>query len=124
MEKLNSGSTQSNIPQYNNGSTARERHAAITITKQIPLEPNTVWYTVSRKWYRAWEVATLGLPDKEFADVTEATLGPVDNSDIVHPGTTDLLWALMEGRDVEYVPQDAWNNLVQWYVAAFLHAGS
>ncbi|KAF8597759.1 cysteine proteinase [Ceratobasidium sp. AG-I] len=115
MEKLNIGSAQPSIPRYENGSTARERHNSIIIAKQMPLESGTIWYVVSRKWYQAWEAATLGVSDKEFADVTEATLGPVDNSNIVHPGTTEMLPLLAEGHDVEFVPQDAWNSLVQWY---------
>ena len=121
MEKLSIGSAQPSIPSYENGSTARERHNSITIAKQMPLEPGSIWYVVSRKWYQAWEVATLGVSSKEFAGVTEATLGPVNNSNIVHLGTMDMLPLLAEGQDLEFVPQDAWDCLVNWYAVGSHH---
>ncbi|KAG8789942.1 CSN-associated deubiquitinating enzyme Ubp12, partial [Ceratobasidium sp. 428] len=96
-------------------SAGHERYTMIRIAKQIPPELDTPWFVVSRKWFQAWEVATAGIPNKEFAKVTEATLGPVDNSDIVYPGTTQMLPGLVEGYQIELVPEDAWKNLVQWY---------
>ncbi|KAG8736775.1 CSN-associated deubiquitinating enzyme Ubp12 [Ceratobasidium sp. 414] len=87
----------------------------IKIAKQMPLELDSVWFVVSRKWFQAWEVATAGIPNKAFAEITEETLGPVDNSDIVYPGTMHMLPGLVEGYQIELVPEDAWKNLVQWY---------
>ncbi|KAG9120172.1 CSN-associated deubiquitinating enzyme Ubp12 [Ceratobasidium sp. 392] len=96
-------------------SSGYERCTMIRIARQMPIQPDSVWFVVSRKWFQAWEVATAGIPNKAFAEVTEETLGPVDNSDIVHAGTMELLPGLVEGYQIELVPEDAWKNLVQWY---------
>ncbi|KAG9090943.1 CSN-associated deubiquitinating enzyme Ubp12, partial [Ceratobasidium sp. 370] len=97
-------------------STGYERYTMVKIARQMPLEPDSVWFVVSRKWFQAWEVATAGIPNKAFAEITEETLGPVDNSDIVYPGTTQMLPGLVEGYQVELVPEDAWRNFVLWQV--------
>ncbi|CAE6383584.1 unnamed protein product [Rhizoctonia solani] len=95
--------------------TAQERHTMISIAKQMPLELDSYWFVVSRKWFQAWEAAVLGTPNKDFPQVTEPTLGPVDNSDILRPDTTELLPDLVEGYDIEFVPEDAWKKYVEWY---------
>jgi ubiquitin carboxyl-terminal hydrolase 4/11/15 len=100
--------------EYLNLSTAQERYTMISIAKQMPLELDTHWFVVSLKWFRAWEVAVLAKPSKEFPHVTEETLGPVDNSDILLPGTSEMQPDLVEGYDIEFVPEDAWENLVKW----------
>ncbi|CAE6508354.1 unnamed protein product [Rhizoctonia solani] len=95
--------------------TAQERHTMISITKQMPLELDSYWFLISRKWFRAWEAAVLGTPNKDFPDVTEKTLGPVDNSDILEPGTTELRLGLVEGYNIEFVPEEAWSKYIEWY---------
>ncbi|CAE6484906.1 unnamed protein product [Rhizoctonia solani] len=95
--------------------TAQERHTMISIAKQMPLELDSFWFIVSRKWFLAWEAAVLGTPNKDFPNVTESTLGPVDNSNILQPGTTELRSNLVEGYDIEFVPEEAWNRYVEWY---------
>ncbi|KDN40400.1 hypothetical protein RSAG8_08163, partial [Rhizoctonia solani AG-8 WAC10335] len=95
--------------------TAQERHTMISIAKQMPLELDSYWFVVSRKWFQAWEAAVLGTPNKDFPNVTESTLGPVDNSDILQPGTTELQLDLVEGYDIEFVPEEAWKKYVEWY---------
>ncbi|KAB5591530.1 hypothetical protein CTheo_5037 [Ceratobasidium theobromae] len=87
----------------------------ISIAMQMALEPDTYWFVISRKWFRAWEAAVLSKPSKEFPTVTEETLGPVDNSDILRLETSGILPDLVEGYDAEFVPEDAWNNFVMWY---------
>ncbi|KAG9087409.1 CSN-associated deubiquitinating enzyme Ubp12 [Ceratobasidium sp. UAMH 11750] len=96
-------------------SAGQERYTMINIAKRMPLELGTVWFVVSRKWFQAWEVATAGIPNKAFAEITEETLGPVDNSDIVYPGTTHMLPGLVDVYQIELVPEDAWKNFVQSY---------
>ncbi|CAE7229626.1 unnamed protein product [Rhizoctonia solani] len=95
--------------------TAQERHTMISIAKQMPLELDSYWFVISRKWFQAWEAAVLGTPNKDFPNVTESTLGPVDNSDILQPGTSELCENLVEGNDIEFVPEEAWNKYVEWY---------
>ncbi|CAE6514653.1 unnamed protein product [Rhizoctonia solani] len=95
--------------------TPQERHTMISIAKQMALELDSYWFVVSRKWFLAWEAAVLGTPNKDFPSVTESTLGPVDNSDILRPGTSELKPDLVEGYDIELVPEEAWNKYVEWY---------
>ncbi|CAE6362917.1 unnamed protein product [Rhizoctonia solani] len=95
--------------------TAQERHTMISIAKQMPLELESYWFVVSRKWFQVWEAAVLGIPNKDCPRVTEQTLGPVDNSDILQTGTAELLPNLVEGYDIELVPEDAWRKYVEWY---------
>ncbi|KAF8761070.1 ubiquitin-specific protease [Rhizoctonia solani] len=78
--------------------TGQERYTMISIAKQMPLELGSYWN-----------------PNKDFPDITEQTLGPVDNLDIVKPGTKELLPDLVEGYDIELVPEDAWKKYVEWY---------
>ncbi|QRV75770.1 ubiquitin carboxyl-terminal hydrolase [Ceratobasidium sp. AG-Ba] len=87
----------------------------IRIMKQMPLQPGDIWFVVSRQWYQAWEFASAGIPNKKFADITEATLGPVDNSDLVHLGTHEMLLGLVEGYQFELVPEEGWKKLTEWY---------
>ncbi|KAJ1311905.1 hypothetical protein OPQ81_010365 [Rhizoctonia solani] len=95
--------------------TAHERHTLISIAKQMPLEPDSYWFVISRKWFQAWEAAVLGTPNKDFPNVTEQTLGPVDNSDILQPETMELRADLVEGYDIEFVPEEAWAKFIEWY---------
>jgi hypothetical protein len=88
----------------------------ISIAKQMPLELESYWFVVSRKWFQVWEAAVLGTPNKDCPRVTEQTLGPVDNSDILQTGTAELLPNLVEGYDIELVPEDAWRKYVEWFV--------
>ncbi|ELU40883.1 ubiquitin carboxyl-terminal hydrolase [Rhizoctonia solani AG-1 IA] len=95
--------------------TGQERYTMISIAKQMPLELGSYWFVISYKWFQVWEAAVLGTPNKDFPDITEQTLGPVDNLDIVKPGTKELLPDLVEGYDIELVPEDAWKKYVEWY---------
>lgn len=97
--------------------TGPEKLQMITNLQKMPLELEAVWYLVSRKWMSTWEgVISPGGASKEAVSMTESTLGPVDNSDLIHPGTREMLPDLEFGTDFTAVPDPAWQQLVGWYV--------
>lgn len=72
------------------------------------------WYLVSSRWFKRFTKACTGEIDKE-GPVTEQDLGPVNNSSLLD-SYDNLLPSLAESVDVEYVPQEVWDLLVEWYV--------
>lgn len=100
-------------------SAPEDRLTAIEEAKNRPLLVGETWYLVSRTWYRRWHKAVSGVMDKE-GPVTESDLGPVDNSSLVN-SKGDLSVSTVSGIDVEYLPQDAWDLLVTWYVNSPKH---
>ncbi|CAL1715008.1 unnamed protein product [Somion occarium] len=86
---------------------------SIDSLRKKPMQPGEMWYLVARPWYKRWRLACSGEEDKE-GRVNEADLGPVDNSSLVD-ASGNLISSATEGVDVEFVPEQAWNLLVQWY---------
>uniref|UniRef100_A0A8H8CI78 ubiquitinyl hydrolase 1 n=1 Tax=Psilocybe cubensis TaxID=181762 RepID=A0A8H8CI78_PSICU len=81
--------------------------------KSRMMEVGQTWYLISRTWYKRWLKACTGEIDKE-GPLTERDLGPVDNTSILDD-YNNLLPSLIEGVDVEYVPEDVWNLFLAWY---------
>ncbi|KAJ1299573.1 hypothetical protein OPQ81_002539 [Rhizoctonia solani] len=105
------------IPALENGDhlTGPEQFQMVTNLSKMPLEPGTTWYLVATNWVRKWEAATGAVPSKDYAGITISSLGPVDNSSIVHPGSQRLLPDLDLNVDYQIIPDAAWHKLVQWY---------
>lgn len=72
------------------------------------------WYLVSSEWWKRWRKACTGEVDKR-GPISEADLGPVNNSSLLDE-YSHLRSPIVEGMDVEYVPEEAWNLLVTWYI--------
>lgn len=72
------------------------------------------WFLVSRSWLRRWQTACSGVAESKEDDTPIALdqVGPVDNRDILVDG--ELKQPVEVGRDVEILPQSAWDYLVQW----------
>lgn len=92
--------------------------------KAQSLEEGDIWYGVSKAWYTQWEDYCLNRPDKSSVYVKKSTgPGPIDNSDITeinpHPGRAydlSLEHPVVEGDTLEFVPKEAYDLLVRWYV--------
>ncbi|CUA74312.1 putative ubiquitin carboxyl-terminal hydrolase 12 [Rhizoctonia solani] len=105
------------IPALENGDhlTGPEQYQMVNNLCKVPLDPGATWYIVASKWLKRWEAATGAVPNKDYAGITISSLGPVDNSSIVHPGTGRLLPDLELNVDYDIIPDAAWDKLVQWY---------
>ncbi|ORY70656.1 hypothetical protein BCR35DRAFT_334236 [Leucosporidium creatinivorum] len=83
---------------------------------EIDMEAGETWFLVSRSWFRRWATACSGVAESkdDDADITLADVGPIDNSDIL---TVEgkLKQPLELGREVEILPQNAWDFLLRWY---------
>ncbi|KAG9096159.1 CSN-associated deubiquitinating enzyme Ubp12 [Ceratobasidium sp. 370] len=102
-------------PTTEDGSlTGQERHQMVKNLQKMPLELGAIWYVVDRHWMRLWESATIG-GGEGLHGPNERTIGPVDNSSILHPGTQELLPDLAEGEDYALVPEAAWQKFTEWY---------
>ena len=102
---------QNNVATTSNLS-GQQRLDLIDKLCENPMQPGTTWYLVSRRWWRRWRKACSGEVDKE-GPVTEAELGPVDNSSIVD-NYGSVVRALIEHIDVEFVPESVWQHLCSW----------
>jgi ubiquitin carboxyl-terminal hydrolase 4/11/15 len=91
-----------------------EKLALVEEGKQQRMEIGETWFLVSRAWWKRWRKACTGEEDKEGA-VTEQELGPVDNSTLIDADRS-LKQSLVEGEDVEYVPQHVWRSFTIWLV--------
>ena len=96
-------------------SDPKERYSYITALQRRGMVPGEWWYIVAHSWYRRWKKACTGEVDKEGA-ILEDQLGPVDNSAFFKGSEFDRSASLIEGIDVEFVPSEAWDALVQWCV--------
>ncbi|CAE6357395.1 unnamed protein product [Rhizoctonia solani] len=105
------------IPAMENGDhlTGAEQFTMVTNLCKMPLEKGATWYIVSTSWIQRWEAATGATPSKDYANITLSSLGPVDNSSIVHPGSQRLLPDLELNVDYQIVPDAAWDKFIQWY---------
>jgi len=82
--------------------------------KKKRMEIGETWYLISSSWWRRWRKACTGEKDKEGV-ITEVELGSIDNSSLVD--TDGLLRRdILEGVDVEFVPQDVWRLFTIWFV--------
>ena len=90
----------------------KEKHQIVQKGKERRMEAGETWYLVSRVWYKKWIKACTGVVDKE-GHVREEDLGPVDNSGLLD-AYGNLQPSLVEGVDLEYVPEEVWNLFVQW----------
>lgn len=80
------------------------------------MQVGETWYLVSTGWYKRFVKACTGEIDKA-GPVNEEDLGPVNNSSLLD-AYGNLLPSLAEGVDVEYVPQEVWNQLIEWCVSS------
>ncbi|KAF8323520.1 uncharacterized protein EI90DRAFT_3076907 [Cantharellus anzutake] len=79
-------------------------------------QPGETWYIISRGWYQKWHDACSGRISKTISDPSTIPLGPIQNDAIVGAdGTLRMEPALQEGEDIEYLPDQAWKLLVEWY---------
>jgi ubiquitin carboxyl-terminal hydrolase 4/11 len=82
--------------------------------RKSALTPGDTWYIVSQTWYKKWEDACAGRVSKDSA-VSQRTIPPVDNRDIVDPdGELQLDPPVAEGNSVEFVPEEAWSLFIKW----------
>ncbi|KAF8637637.1 hypothetical protein AX17_002705 [Amanita inopinata Kibby_2008] len=90
-----------------------EKLSIVNWGKSKEMEIGETWYLIARDWWKRWEKACTGLADKGGL-MTENDLGPVDNSRLLDQ-YGNLQPSLVEGVDVEYVPEETWQLLVDWY---------
>ncbi|THH28573.1 hypothetical protein EUX98_g5618 [Antrodiella citrinella] len=93
--------------------SGEQKLALIDQLGKTSMVEGAIWYLVSRLWARRWRKACSGDVDKD-GPVTQAELGPVDNSNLVDNNGI-LQIPPLEGVDVEYHPEQAWQYLVSWY---------
>ncbi|TFY59459.1 hypothetical protein EVG20_g7789, partial [Dentipellis fragilis] len=91
----------------------QDKHAFVEQKRKRQMKESEVWYLVSRRWFRRWQKAVTGEQDKE-GGLEEKDLGPVDNTSLVN-AEGQLMISLVEGVDVEYVPEEVWTAFVSWY---------
>jgi ubiquitin carboxyl-terminal hydrolase 4/11/15 len=90
-----------------------------------PMVAGETWYVMSRHWFRRWEIACGILSDKAVGPLQEQDIGPPDNSSLFD-AQGNLTSSLVEKVDVEFLPQEAWSELVAWCVSlltlfSFIH---
>ncbi|KAF5336704.1 hypothetical protein D9758_015091 [Tetrapyrgos nigripes] len=83
------------------------------LVKDNTMTLGQTWYLVDSPWVRRWRSACNGEVGKE-GPVAENDLGPVATAPLLDD-FGNLKPGLMEGIDVEYMPQDAWDKLTSWY---------
>ncbi|THV05573.1 UCH-domain-containing protein [Dendrothele bispora CBS 962.96] len=81
--------------------------------QQRPMALGQTWYLVDHEWFRRWHSACSGDMSKE-GPVAESDLGPVATAPLLDD-FGNLKSSLTEGIDVDYIHQDAWNHLTNWY---------
>jgi ubiquitin carboxyl-terminal hydrolase 4/11/15 len=106
------GSSQKSAPS----SCSPEHLSTINSLKNKPLVKGNIWFLVARAWLRKWEHACSNGANNDYSQ----DVGPVDNSSIADT-TGKLSLLLTEGVDIEFVPELAWNHLVEWWVRLFHH---
>ena len=94
--------------------TPKDKYDKVVALAKRDMVVGETWYVVSRRWYKRWEKACTGIADKE-GSVEEKDIGPVDNSHLVD-SKGNLTNNLTEDVDIQFVPEEAWELLVEWYV--------
>jgi ubiquitin carboxyl-terminal hydrolase 4/11/15 len=89
-----------------------QKFAKIQALKRKEMLEGETWFVVDHPWFHNWEVACTGQSGKE-TPVAETDIRPVDNSRIVD-ANGNLVENVIEGVNVEYVPEPAWKYLEQW----------
>ncbi|KAI0766593.1 cysteine proteinase [Trametes elegans] len=82
------------------------------------MQVGETWYIVSRRWYSRWRKAMTGEEDKE-GRVEETDVGPVDNTPLCDQ-RGQVTSELIEHVDCEFVPEEVWAKLQEWYVLIFV----
>lgn len=108
-------STASTTPASTSALTPKERYDKIVSLAKRDMVVDETWYVVSQHWYRRWEKACTGVVDKE-GHVEEKDIGPVDNGHIVDLKGNLIARTVTEDVDVQFLPEEAWKLLVEWYV--------
>ncbi|RDB15775.1 Ubiquitin carboxyl-terminal hydrolase 4 [Hypsizygus marmoreus] len=90
-----------------------EKLALVERGRSRKMEAGETWYLISRDWWKRWKKACTGEIDKEGL-VSEQDLGPVDNSRLLD-SYGNLQSSLVEGVDLEYVPEEVWKLFFDWY---------
>ncbi|KAG5645703.1 hypothetical protein DXG03_005398 [Asterophora parasitica] len=93
--------------------SVEERLAFVDQSKGRKMQVGETWYLLAREWWKRWRKALTGEVDKE-GPVNEQDLGPVDNSRLLD-SYGNLQLSLVEGVDVEFVPEDVWRCFFHWY---------
>lgn len=109
--------TPSNASSSSNVLTPKDKYDKIVALAKREMVAGETWYVVSHRWYRRWEKACTGVIDKE-GPIEEKDIGPVDNGHLadINGNLTDA--SVAEGVDVDFVPEEAWELLVEWYVCS------
>jgi ubiquitin carboxyl-terminal hydrolase 4/11/15 len=102
-----------------------QKAARIQQLRSKPMVVGDTWYIISRQWFKPWAIACGILSDKTVAPLQEEAIGPPDNSSLFDV-RGNLTSTLVEGVEVEFLPQEAWSELVAWCVSyiplpSFLH---
>jgi ubiquitin carboxyl-terminal hydrolase 4/11/15 len=90
-----------------------EKLSIINTLKQKEMTEGETWFIISHPWYRKWEQACLGKPDKKGVQLDETSIGPIDNSDIAD-SDGNIIVSPAEGLNVDYIPEQAWEHFLQW----------
>lgn len=94
--------------------TIEQKVARIKYLRDKPMVPGDTWYIISRQWFRPWEIACGILSDKSLDSLQEKDIGPPDNSSLFD-SQGNLTSSLVEHIDVQFLPEEAWSELVAWY---------
>lgn len=88
---------------------------------EAPVKAGDIAYLVSRSWVDK-ALAMRTEPEQASTDAGEATLGPIDNSDIIAEQAKDSsdqsFTRLIPGsglEEFELFPEDAWKMVMDWY---------
>ncbi|TFY74055.1 hypothetical protein EWM64_g9957, partial [Hericium alpestre] len=90
-----------------------EKFQLVQESRKREMREGEAWYLVSRQWFRRWQKAMTGEQDKDGA-VDIHNLGPVNNAPLLD-SHGQLSRSLIEGVDVEYVPEHVWELFKSWY---------
>jgi ubiquitin carboxyl-terminal hydrolase 4/11/15 len=113
---------EEDIPTLPGSLTIEQKVARIKYLRDKPMVAGDTWYIISRQWFRPWEIACGILSDKSLESLQEKDIGPPDNSSLFD-SQGNLTSNLVEHIDVEFLPEEAWSELVAWYVLLldFIH---
>jgi ubiquitin carboxyl-terminal hydrolase 4/11 len=93
-----------------------EKWDLVNNERKRPLEVGETWYMVASEWWKRWKKACTGEVDKA-GPVSEQDLGPVDNATLIDT-YGNLRLSLLEGVDIEFVPEETWQHFVDWCVTS------
>ena len=73
------------------------------------------WFIISRDWYKSWKEYVRFDSHNPFGKKAEKP-GVIDNSKLIElsGSTIDLKPRLFSGHDYETVPEQVWNQLIEW----------